>query len=52
MDPFVLRENIKHYVGLLERTTDERERARIERLLAEERQKQKERDREMWDRQR
>ena len=37
MDRFVMRENIKHYLGLLQRTTDEKERARILTLLAEER---------------
>jgi len=36
MRRFVYRENIKHYKQLLERTTDEAERQRIARLLAEE----------------
>jgi hypothetical protein len=36
MKTFVKRENIRHYRQLLERTTDPIERARIERLLAEE----------------
>jgi rubrerythrin len=44
MDGFVLRENIKHYLELLERTTDQRERAQIRTLLAEERRKQRERE--------
>jgi hypothetical protein len=38
---FVIRENIKHYRRLLETTTDERERTRLHKLLAEERQKEK-----------
>jgi hypothetical protein len=33
---FIHRENIKHYKRLLERTTDESERQRILKLLAEE----------------
>jgi hypothetical protein len=41
MDGFIMRENIKHYLALLERTIDENERARISALLAEERRKQK-----------
>ncbi len=36
MRRFVHRENIKHYKQLLERTTDEAERQRINTLLAEE----------------
>jgi hypothetical protein len=36
MKNFVKRENIRHYRQLLEHTTDPVERARIERLLAEE----------------
>jgi len=36
MDEFIQRANIKNYRQLLERTTDEAERARILRLLAEE----------------
>jgi hypothetical protein len=36
MRRFVHRENIKHYKQLLERTTDEAERRRILKLLAEE----------------
>ena len=44
MDRFVIRENIKRYLELLERTTDQQERAQIRTLLAEERRKQKERD--------
>jgi hypothetical protein len=41
MDRFVRRENIKHYQELLKREKDEAERQRIMKLLAEERQKQK-----------
>jgi len=41
MDRFVVRANIKHYVALLERTIDEKERAQISTLLAEERRKHK-----------
>ena len=41
MDGFIIRENIKHYLALLEGTSDENERARISALLAEERRKQK-----------
>ena len=33
---FVHRENLKHYKQLLERTTDDAERQRIFKLLAEE----------------
>jgi hypothetical protein len=44
MDRFVIRQNIKHYVEMLERTTEQKERAQILTLLAEERRKQKERD--------
>jgi hypothetical protein len=46
MDRFVIRENIKHYLKLLERTSDEGERARLCTLLADEQRKQKERDHE------
>jgi len=42
MERFVRRENIKHYQELLKREKDEAERQRIMKLLAEERQKQKE----------
>jgi hypothetical protein len=41
MDRFVARQNIRHYVALLERTIDEKKRAQISTLLAEERRKQK-----------
>jgi rubrerythrin len=41
MDRFVRRENIKHYQELLKRVKDEAERQRLLKLLAEERQKQK-----------
>ena len=44
MDRFIIRENIRHYLELLRRTTDDEERAQICRLLAEERRKQKELD--------
>lgn len=40
MERFVRRQNIKHYRHLLESTTDEAERNRLRRLIAEERQKQ------------
>ena len=36
MHRFIHRENIKHFKELLERTTDESERKRILKLLAEE----------------
>jgi hypothetical protein len=42
MERFVRRENIKHYQELLKTVKDEAERQRILKLLAEERQKQKE----------
>ncbi|MGC2827114.1 MAG: hypothetical protein WA322_23285 [Pseudolabrys sp.] len=38
---FIRRENVKHYRHLLEQTTDEAERQRIMRLLAEEEKKQR-----------
>ena len=41
MERFVRRENIKHLRDMLERTTDENERRRIQRLLDEELQKQR-----------
>ena len=41
MDRFVRHENIKHYQELLKIVKDEAERQRILKLLAEERQKQK-----------
>ncbi|HUI97231.1 MAG TPA: hypothetical protein VLX44_15855 [Xanthobacteraceae bacterium] len=44
MDRFIIRENIKHYLKLLERSTDEQERAQLRALLAEERRKQRERE--------
>ncbi len=39
MDRFVQRLNIEHYTRLLETVTDEKERERIHKLLAEEIQK-------------
>jgi hypothetical protein len=42
MERFVRRENIKHYKELLKTLKDEAERQQILKLLAEERQKQKE----------
>ena len=36
MRNFIHRESLKHYARLLERTTDEAERQRILKLLAEE----------------
>ena len=41
MERFVRRENIKHYRELLKTVKDEAERQRIQKLLAEEQQKQK-----------
>jgi hypothetical protein len=41
MDRFIRRENVRHYRELLRTVTDEAERQRILKLLAEERQKQK-----------
>ena len=41
MDRFVRRENVKHYLDLLKSAKTNAERKRIEELLAEERQKQK-----------
>lgn len=38
---FVRRENVKHYRELLRTAKSDDERARIEKLLAEERQKQR-----------
>jgi hypothetical protein len=40
MERFVRRENIKHLREMLERTADEIERRRIQKLLDEELQKQ------------
>lgn len=41
MERFVRRENIKHYREMLERTMDETERRRLQKLLDEELEKQK-----------
>ena len=41
MERFVRRENVKHYQELLKAVKDEAERKRIQKLLAEEVQKQK-----------
>jgi hypothetical protein len=41
---FVRRENVKHYRHLLAQTTDEAERQRIMKLLAEEEKKQRDAD--------
>lgn len=41
MERFVRRENVKHYQDLLKTVKDEAERQKIQKLLAEERQKQK-----------
>jgi hypothetical protein len=38
---FIRRENVKHYRQLLEQTTNDAERQRIMRLLAEEEKKQR-----------
>ena len=40
-DSFIRRHNVEHYVRLLNTVTDEVERTRIQKLLTEERQKQK-----------
>ncbi|HEY1361563.1 MAG TPA: hypothetical protein VGF60_04915 [Xanthobacteraceae bacterium] len=42
MDRFIRRKNIEHFQRLLETVTDEAERDRILKLLAEEREKQHE----------
>jgi len=42
MERFVRRENIKHLREILERTTDETQRRRIQKMLDEELQTQKE----------
>jgi hypothetical protein len=39
MERFIHRENIKHYEKLLQTTTDEAERQRIQKLLEEERKR-------------
>ena len=39
MDPFVQRENVKHYRELLKTAKDEAERQKILKLLTEEQQK-------------
>ncbi len=41
MENFIRRQNIEHYLHLLETVKDEAERHRIMKLLAEERQKQR-----------
>jgi len=41
VERFVRRENVKHYRDLLKTVKDEAERQRIQKLLAEEVQKQK-----------
>jgi len=41
MEQFIRRQNVEHFLHLLATTTDEAERLKIIRLLAEERQKQK-----------
>jgi hypothetical protein len=41
MERFVRRENVRHYRELLKTVKDEAERQRIQKLLAEEVQKQK-----------
>ena len=41
MDRFIRRENVKHYQELLKTVKDEAQRQRLLKLLAEERQKQK-----------
>jgi len=44
MARFIIRENIRHYLKLLERATDQQERAQLSILLAEERRKQRKHD--------
>jgi hypothetical protein len=44
MERFVIHENIKRYLELLQRTTEQSQRAQIRRLLAEECQKEKNRE--------
>jgi len=41
MERFIRRQNVEHYLRLLESVTDETERQHILKLLDEERQKQK-----------
>ena len=41
MDRFIRRQNVERYCRLLERVTEESDRQTITKLLAEERQKQK-----------
>jgi hypothetical protein len=41
MDRFIRRENVKHFRELLKTAKDEAERQRLLKLLAEEKQKQK-----------
>ena len=41
---FIRRKNVKHYRQLLERTTNDAERQRIMKLLAEEEKKQRDAD--------
>jgi hypothetical protein len=41
MERFIRRENVKHFRELLKTVRDEAERQRIQKLLAQEQQKQK-----------
>ena len=41
MDRFIRSQNVEHFIQLLKTATDPSERERLEGLLAEERQKQK-----------
>ena len=41
MERFIRRRNVERFLALLETTIDPKERERLEMLLAEERQKQK-----------
>jgi primosomal protein N'' len=41
LDRFIRRQNVQHYRLLLERVTDEAERQRIQKLIAEEERKQR-----------
>jgi hypothetical protein len=48
MDRFIRRKNVEHYHLLLERVTEEGERQRILKLLAEEQQKQRDAGDPVW----
>ena len=48
MDQFVRSQNVERYRRLLERVTEESDRQTINKLLAEEQQKQKDSGDERW----